>query len=174
MNKPGSGFSVSGRVIDADSGQPVANIYIGHSSVDPSNQQPGEMRFTGNQTNVNGNFRLEGLRPGHYAVFTFAAAQDNSTYSEPTPFEISDGDVTGIEIKLRRGATINGVAVLENNSDPAVAALLPTISLIAYTEAKSMAALLTPAVKSVRMAVFILRGWLPVRPASRLCHSAMR
>jgi protocatechuate 3,4-dioxygenase beta subunit len=140
VTKPGSGFSVSGRVIDADSNQPVANIYIGHSSVDQSNQQVGEMRFTGNQTDANGNFRLEGLRPGHYAVYTFATAQDNSTYGEPAQFEVSDGDVSGVEIKMRRGATINGVAVIENNSDPAVAALLQTVSLMAYVQAKGVAA----------------------------------
>jgi protocatechuate 3,4-dioxygenase beta subunit len=136
VGKPGSGFSVSGRVVDADSSQPVPNIYIGHSTVNESNQQMGGMNFTGNQTDANGKFRLEGLRPGHYAVFTFAAGQDNSTYSEPALFEISDSDVTGIEIKLRRGATISGVAVLENNSDPTVAALLQTVNLITSVEAK--------------------------------------
>ena len=136
VGKPGGGFSVYGRVIDADSGQPVPNIYIGHSTVNESNQQLGGMNFTGNQTDANGKFRLEGMRPGHYAVFTFAAGQDNSTYSEPALFEISDSDVTGIEIKLRRGATISGVAVLENSSDPAVVALLQTVNLVTSVEAK--------------------------------------
>ena len=140
VGKPGGGFSVSGRVIDADSGQPVANVYLGHSSVNESNQQMGGMNFGGNQTDANGKFRLEGLRPGHYAVFTFAVGQDNSTYSEPALFEVSDSDVTGIEIKLRRGATISGVAVLESNSDPAVAALLQTVNLAASVEAKGLAA----------------------------------
>ena len=140
VNKPSSGFSVSGRVIDADSGQPVPNLYIGHSTVNEANQQMGGMNFSGNQTDANGKFRLEGLRAGHYAVFTFAAGQDNSTYSEPAPFDVSDGDVTGIEIKLRRGATISGVAVMENSSDPAVAGLLQTVNLAAYVEAKGLAA----------------------------------
>jgi 5-hydroxyisourate hydrolase-like protein (transthyretin family) len=139
VGKAGSGFSVSGRVIDADSGQPVANVYIAHSSVNEDNKQEGRMNFTGNQTDANGKYRLEGLQPGRYTVSTFAAARENSTYSEAAPFEISDSDVTGIEIKLRRGATISGVAVVENNSDPAVAALLTTVSLIAYIETKGMA-----------------------------------
>ena len=140
VGKSASGFSVSGRVIDADSGQPVPNVYIGHSLVNESNQQLSGMNFTGNQADANGKFRLEGLRPGHYAVFTFATGQDNSSYSEPAPFDISDSDVTGIEIKVRRGATINGVAVIENNSDPALAALLQTVNLFASVEAKGMAA----------------------------------
>jgi protocatechuate 3,4-dioxygenase beta subunit len=140
VNKPGTGFSVSGRVIDADTSQPVPNLYIGYSSVNEANQQMGGMNFGGNQTDANGKFRLEGLRAGHYAVFTFAAGQDNSTYSEPAPFDISDGDITGIEIKLRRGATISGVAVMENGADPAVAGLVQTIDLAASVEGKGLAA----------------------------------
>ena len=54
VGKPGSGFSVAGRVVDADSGQPVANIYIAHSSVNESDQKMGGMNFTGNQTDANG------------------------------------------------------------------------------------------------------------------------
>jgi protocatechuate 3,4-dioxygenase beta subunit len=139
VGKPDSGFSVSGRVVDSDSGNPVPNLFIGHSAVNESNQQMG-MGFTGNQTDTNGRFRLEGLRPGRYAVFTFAGGQGNSFYSEPVQFEISDGDVTGIEIKVRRGATISGVAVIENNSDPAIARLLQTVTLYAYVERKGSAA----------------------------------
>lgn len=139
VGKLDKGFSVSGRVIDADSGAPVASAYIGHSLVDQSNQQGGGMNFSGVVTDGNGKFRLEGLRPGRYSVYTFAAGQSNSTYSEPVNFDIADSDVTGIEIKARRGATINGVAIVENNSDPAVVALLQTASLYAYIEQKGSA-----------------------------------
>jgi protocatechuate 3,4-dioxygenase beta subunit len=137
VNKPEKGFSVSGRVIDADSGAPAASVYIGQSVVDESSQRVGGMNFTGTQTDANGKFHLEGLRPGRYAVYTMAARDENSTYSEQVIFEVADSDVTGIEIKLRRGATLNGVAVIENNSDPAVAALLQSVSLYAYVEQKN-------------------------------------
>jgi len=138
VNKPGKGFAVSGRVIDADSGAPAASVYVGHSAIDESNQQVGGMNFSGTQTDANGKFRVEGLRPGRYAIYTLPGApQDNSTYSEQVTFEVADSDVSGIEINLRRGATINGVAVIENNSDPAAAALLQAVSLYAYVEQKS-------------------------------------
>ena len=90
------------------------------------------MSFSGIQTDANGKFRLEGIQPGHYAAFMMGIGQENSSYSDPAPFDVSDGDVTGIEIKVRRGATIEGVAVIENNVDPAAAALLQSVSLIAY------------------------------------------
>jgi protocatechuate 3,4-dioxygenase beta subunit len=137
---PGTSYAVSGRVMDADSGNPVPELYLGHSSVNDSNQEMGQMNFSGSRTDANGKFKLEGLRPGRYAVFTFAAGRSSASYGEPVQFEISDGDVTGIEIKLRRGATINGVAVIENNSDPAVAGLLQTVRLSAYVEQKGLAA----------------------------------
>jgi hypothetical protein len=140
VGKPGSGFSASGRAIDAESGQPVPNLYIGHSPVNEAKQELEGMSFTGNQTDVNGKFRLEGLRPGRYGVFTLAMGQINATYSEPAQFEISDGDVTGIEIKVRPGGTISGVAVLENSSDPAVSALLQTVTLAAGVQAKGLSA----------------------------------
>lgn len=135
----GTGFSVSGRVIDAESGNPVPNLYLGHSLVNDSSQEMGGMNFSGNRTDANGKFRLEGLRPGRYTVYTVAAGQASSSYSEPVPFEITDGDVTGIEIKVRRGATISGVAVIENNSDPAVASLLQSVSLYAFVQQKGVA-----------------------------------
>ena len=136
INKAGSGFAVSGRVIDAESGAAIASVYIGHSTLDAAGQQVGGVNFTGNQSDTNGKFRLEGLRPGRYSVYTFGAGQQNTDYSEPVTFEVADGDVSGIEIKVRRGATINGVAVIENNSDPAVGALLRSATVFAYIERK--------------------------------------
>jgi protocatechuate 3,4-dioxygenase beta subunit len=135
VNKPGSGFAVAGRVIDADSGQPVPNLYIGHSSVDEEGHVMSGMNFTGSQSDANGKFRMEGLRPGRYAVYTFAVQTDNTSYSEPVPFEITNGDVTGIEVKIRRGASLSGVAALENSAD-AAPGVLQTLSLYAYSERK--------------------------------------
>lgn len=140
VGKPDAGHSVSGRVVDADSGQGVPNAYIAHATVTEPGTQLGAMNFTGNQSDANGKFRLEGLRPGRYAVYTLNPGQTSATYSEPTTFDIADADVTGIEIKIRHGATINGVAVIENNSDPAVASLLQTLGLYAYVEQKGMGA----------------------------------
>jgi protocatechuate 3,4-dioxygenase beta subunit len=131
--KSAHGFSVSGHVVDADSSQPVANAFIAYSSVNEDRQRTGQTNFTSSATDANGKFLLEGLQPGHYAAFTVKIGPENS-YSDPTPFEISEGDVTGIQIKVRRGATIDGVAIVENNVDPAIAAQLQSVSLLAYVE----------------------------------------
>lgn len=131
--KSGRGFSVSGRVVDADSGQPVPSAYVVHASLNETTQQLGGMNFSGSQTDADGKFRLENVQPGHYAAYMLATGEGTSSYSDQTPFDVSDGDVSGVEIKVRRGATISGVAVVENNFDPAVASMLQTVSIFAFT-----------------------------------------
>lgn len=138
--KPASGFSVSGRVVDADSGQPIASAYIAYSPVKDAELEMAGMNFTGSQTDANGKFRLESVKPGRYAAYTMAAGQENSTYSDPVAFEMSEGDVSGLEIKVHRGATINGVAVIENNFDPAVAAILKSAAIYAFVTQKGLSA----------------------------------
>jgi protocatechuate 3,4-dioxygenase beta subunit len=127
--KVAGGFSVSGRVIDAESGKPVANTDLAYVALNLSNQQRGDTNYAGVQSDADGRFRMEGMQPGRYEVFVFAG--ENSNYSEKAPVDISDTDITGVEIKVRRGATIEGVAVIENNTDPATAALLQRVFLIA-------------------------------------------
>jgi protocatechuate 3,4-dioxygenase beta subunit len=127
----GRGFSVSGRVVDADSGQPIPNVFIVYSALGAAGQQLGGMNFNGSQTDATGKFRLENVHPGHYAASIIAVAQGNSSYSDQTPFDVSEGDVSGIEIKVHRGATLSGVAVIENNFDSTVAASLQNITLFA-------------------------------------------
>jgi len=130
--KSARGYSVSGRVVDADSGQPVPNAFVVYSSLNEGTQQLGGMNFAGNQTDANGKFRLDNVQPGHYAAYMLATGQASSTYSGQTPFDVSDVDVSGVEINTHRGATISGVAVIENNFDPAAASLLQKISLVAF------------------------------------------
>ena len=134
--KSGRGFSVSGRVVDADSGQPVPNVFVAHASLNEGTQQLGGINFNGGQTDANGKFRLDNVQPGHYAAYMLATGEGTSSYSDQTPFDVSDGDVSGVEIKVHRGATISGVAVVENNFDPAVASLLQTVSIFAFSKTK--------------------------------------
>lgn len=134
--RSGRGFSVSGRVVDADSGQPVPNVYVAHSSLNEGTQQLGGMNFSGGQTDANGKFRLENIQPGRYAAYMVTTGEGATSYSDQTPFVVSDADVSGVEIKIHRGATISGVAVIENNFDPAVASLLQTVALFAFTQTK--------------------------------------
>jgi protocatechuate 3,4-dioxygenase beta subunit len=148
LAKEGSSYSASGRVIDADSGQPVPAVYIAYSPVTDGDLQMSGMNFTGAQSDATGKFRLESVKPGRYAAYTMEAGRESTTYSDPAAFEIADADVSGLEIKVHRGATISGTAVIENNFDPAVAAVLKTVVLFAYVAPKGVTA---PSFSSVKL-----------------------
>lgn len=134
--KGAQGFKVTGRVVDSTTGQPMPNAYVGYSVVQDPKRGNEMMNFASSPSDGNGKFSLEGLAPGQYTAFTLGVGPENTSYSEPTSFEIIGGDVSGVEVKVSKGATISGIAVVENNADPAVAAVLSTINIHAYAERK--------------------------------------
>ncbi|HEX5733747.1 MAG TPA: carboxypeptidase-like regulatory domain-containing protein [Blastocatellia bacterium] len=122
-------YRATGRIVDADTGKPVANVQFGHGALMKNNQM-GATGWTGNRTNAAGEFRIEGLMPGRYAAFMVTEAESD-TYSEPAPFEVINEDVKGIEIKVRRGSSISGIAVVEGAQDAEVLARLSSLQLFA-------------------------------------------
>lgn len=119
-------YTASGRVIDANTGKPVPNAQIGYGDIDES----GSSFSSGLTADAKGNFRLEGLLPGTFYVTATLDAASN-LYSNVASFKIKDQDITGLEIKLRRGASISGALVVEGASDPEVMAKLSRLKLLA-------------------------------------------
>ena len=128
-------YSAAGRVVGED-GKPVAGAEITVSSV-----VPGERRFTGNmfggaRTDERGEFRIGGLVPGDWGAWAVMgemfSANQGTTYSNPTMFSVADADVSGLEIKMVRGASVSGVVAIEGSSDPAVLAKLKELKLGAW------------------------------------------
>jgi protocatechuate 3,4-dioxygenase beta subunit len=128
-------YTASGRVVGED-GKPVANAEI---TVSPF--APGERRFTGTmfggaRTDEQGEFLIGGLVPGEWGTWAtmgemFSASQGTS-YSNPVMFSLTDADVTGLEIKMRRGASISGVVAIEGTTDPAILAKRKELRLGAW------------------------------------------
>src|SRR5262249_34736815 len=79
-----------------------------------------------------GEFRLGGIGPGHYAAFAMSSAEKN-IYGEPAQFEITDHDVSGLELKVRAGASISGTLALEGVIDPDAQAKLSQVQIIGRT-----------------------------------------
>jgi hypothetical protein len=73
-------------------------------------------------SNSQGDFVVEGLVPGKYAV-SLLPEPNNSLRADAMDFEIIDHDVAGITIKLTRGAGISGTVVLETDDKRALAKL---------------------------------------------------
>jgi hypothetical protein len=124
-------FAAAGRVIEAETGKPIAGVLIAHSTARggggrggqaPMPQMPGG---TDGMSGNEGEFRIEGLARGKYSVYVAQDQQNPLTseyYSEPATFEIATTDVTGLEIRLQRGASINGIIVLDGATDPNILA----------------------------------------------------
>lgn len=140
-------YTASGRVVDLDTGKPLPDIQFAHGAL--KDNRVGGYGYSGKRTNAKGEFRIEGLTPGRYAAFTLENDGSN-LYSEPAPFEITNDDVKGVEIKVRRGATISGVAVVEGASDLDIAGRLSSLQLFPVsTEDEELA---SPHIMPIRIA----------------------
>src|SRR5262245_18891738 len=127
--RPTKGYTASGRVIDAESGRPVPGVMIHYGILKETRNSTSAMFNLVNwPTNSAGEFRLEGLSPNNYKVGV-ANLENSEFYADQVDFEIASGDVTGLEIKLSRGASISGVAVVEGTRDPAILGALSKIEL---------------------------------------------
>ncbi|MGH9766034.1 MAG: hypothetical protein ACREAB_01265, partial [Blastocatellia bacterium] len=94
--------------------------------------------FGGNsKTDGQGNFRLSGLAPGQYRLMlsdyeSFLTGGGSGYYSDGAKFEIQGSDVAGVEIRAKRGATISGVAVIED-ADPSAKSSLSQTMIMAHS-----------------------------------------
>lgn len=129
-------YAVSGRVIDVANNQPLAGVRISLGTVQQSEGQSFVSSFgPGTATNSQGEFRAEGITPGHYAlIITLESSQPSDAaapkvYAAPAPFEILDSDVTNLEIKAQRSLTISGVVVPEGVTDPNIVARLSKLTI---------------------------------------------
>ncbi|MBI3874579.1 MAG: hypothetical protein HY300_01130, partial [Verrucomicrobia bacterium] len=87
---------------------------------------------TDGTTDAKGEFRIEGVLPGSYAVY-IAQDQDNPAdfYSDPVSVAVSSADAAGVEVKLQRAASLSGVVVIEGANDPNTQAKLANLNVSA-------------------------------------------
>jgi hypothetical protein len=119
-------FAATGRVIDGEKGLPVPNVRF---TVQRFSGQRAE--FVGGVTasNVQGDFIIEGLIPGKYGLNLIPNQnQSNELRAETLNFEIIDQDISGVVVKLVKGASVIGVVVLESE-DKAVQAKLSELQV---------------------------------------------
>ncbi|MEK7829465.1 MAG: carboxypeptidase regulatory-like domain-containing protein, partial [Acidobacteriota bacterium] len=92
-------FAAAGRVIEAESGKPVAGVMIGYGVTKKGSASFG---FGNSATNSAGEFRLEGLTPNSYNAYVICL-EASENYADSLNFEITGGDVSGLEIKMHQG-----------------------------------------------------------------------
>jgi len=130
-------YEALGRVVDDETGKPIAGAGVTCVKVKSVNEGAAidGADFNGyggnSRTDEQGNFRLSGLTPGQYNVgladFESFLTGSGSYYDDGTRFEIHGGNVAGIEVRAKIGATISGVAVIEDADQAAKSTLSQTI-----------------------------------------------
>jgi protocatechuate 3,4-dioxygenase beta subunit len=118
-------YTVSGRIIDADTNQPIPGVKYSFGALRQNQNQTylSGSYSSGTPTNANGEFRIEGIEPGRYAIMTtsdFYVGAGNPqprVYSDPVQFEITDGDVPDLEVKAHQGLSISGVVITDGITD---------------------------------------------------------
>jgi protocatechuate 3,4-dioxygenase beta subunit len=128
-------FVATGRVVN-ENGKPVVGVRIGSSSLLKDGNRMGGFGY-GTLSDTNGGFRLDGLLPGRYAAFVWGDDEIEG-YTDTVTFEVTDGNVSGLELKMRRGSSIAGVVVMEGTTDRAVLAKLTQLSLAANVETEGL------------------------------------
>jgi protocatechuate 3,4-dioxygenase beta subunit len=125
LSRATKSYAASGRVTDAETGKPLPGVMIG---CDIAKAAGASFGMGNAMTNSNGEFRIDGLSPNTYSAYVFNPGQ-SELYSDRVNFEIANGDVDGLEIKMIRGASISGSAIVEGARDPAILAQLSKILL---------------------------------------------
>jgi hypothetical protein len=120
--------SISGRVIDADTGQPAEGIEIAYNAMSDSGRYINHWRSNGEISGAHGEFSLKGMAAGKYQLVA-RPESGSEVFSDPAPCDLSDGDVAGVEIKVRRGGSISGVVVIEGTDNSKALAKLPELYL---------------------------------------------
>jgi len=121
---------VTGRMVDAESGQPVPNAAYAVALIRQNSNIKSGSWSPAWRTNAQGEFRLEGFAPGRYAI-SAKPDEQSDFYSDPINFEVHEADVGGLEIAAHRATSISGVVAVEGITDPAVLAKVPQLALVA-------------------------------------------
>jgi len=126
---------ISGRVVNADTGQPIAGVTISHSVV-PRRRTTGVgtgaislittiastyPSNTREKSNENGEFLITGVLPGKYYITSLRQQnQDTEYYAEPTECGVTDSGISDLVVKMRRGITISGKVDIQGTNDPEI------------------------------------------------------
>ncbi len=125
---------IRGRVVNADTGQPIAGVTIGYSVVPRSGATSvgtGAVARVGviasstygmpgrNRSSEDGEFLITGVFPGKYYIMPERQLDQNTElYAEPAESDVTDHGVSGLIVKMRRGITISGKVEIQGAKDP--------------------------------------------------------
>jgi hypothetical protein len=109
-------YEALGRVVDRETGKPVPGVSLS-CGAKPEEDGSGSGYWTTVIVDWQGNFRLVGLTPGRYQIRVMDELGEMGYTADIAEFEVSNDNVSGVEVKAFLGATISGVVVIEGG-DP--------------------------------------------------------
>ena len=107
-------YVITGRLMAQATGKPVPGVSISFSGWNDGRQ--GFMT-----TDPNGMFKIEDCVLGSYEVkISTTGGPTLGYYSDPVNIQVSDADVTDVEISAIRGVSVSGNVIVSGIKDPAV------------------------------------------------------
>ncbi|HKR60074.1 MAG TPA: carboxypeptidase regulatory-like domain-containing protein [Pyrinomonadaceae bacterium] len=107
-------FAVSGRIVNGETQQSLPNVRLALVKIE------GDGRSTSmtseSMAGSTGEFKIENVIPGKYVLFISPRVKSD-LYAEAVPFDVIDQDVSGLQLKTSRGASVSGLIVLEGTND---------------------------------------------------------
>src|SRR5215475_934449 len=129
---PKKTYNVYGRVVDAATGRPVPGVGLSVGGLTQDGKLAGGLA-SGEPSKPNGEFHLRIVTPGKYALWVGGdGGSDGGFISEPVIFDLSEGDVSGVEVKVRQAGSISGVVIIEGTSDPKILSKLSQIKISSF------------------------------------------
>jgi hypothetical protein len=83
-----------------------------------------------------GQFRVDNVAPGRYSI-AVAPQTGTGMSGQSSPFDVINQDVTGVEVRAVKGATVSGVVALDQNQDPSILAELMQFQLQVFAQGGS-------------------------------------
>lgn len=127
MVRRSEGFTVSGRVVDARSNQPLPGASFGYAATRENGRMSGAP-LRDLRADAKGEFVIEKVTSGRYMLFV-TADNESAAYSEMLPFEVTSADVAGLELRAEQGSSVSGVVAVEGVTDVNVVRKLRGVSL---------------------------------------------
>lgn len=114
LEKPLETYSISGRVVDGEKDLPAPGVRL---ALERTTQRFQTFSYFAS-SDAEGNFTVDGVAPGKY-IFSLIAVAGNERVVESPPIEVTEGNISGVVLRLNKGATISGVIAIENESPQA-------------------------------------------------------
>ena len=162
LGQPVATFSAKGRVLNASDGTATPGV-----ALDLYIEQSGERGVIPKAvtSDANGEFKLDSLPAGHYSleVAEERSGQKGEFFGASPWFDIRDGDINDVAVKVSRTVGVVGRVSVANTNDPAVLARIPELDLMVELSPNDRGAIIFKTVRTNSNLTFSAYGLKPGR-----------